>query len=231
LRIWGGGLFSADNRDSPEVNFPDDFKGDYVVKGFIYTNCPDICSLITQNLVKIQKELNYPEDVQFVAATFDPVRDTPSKLKQYGKAFGVDENFTFLTGDSTGVFALMDSARVRSRVSFTQQTESGKEFYFINNSDKIMVLDKQARVIFEYGGSQPMIPFLVVEELNKVRRKKQFCSLFYRELQAGDSVAVHLNFSMAVSFQKASGSSLKFLQLKKGCRVLRQPQPLNASVY
>lgn len=169
IEDMGDASFQLVNSDSAEVVFPDDFKGDYVVMGFIYTNCPDICSLITQNLVKIQKELNYPEDVQFVAATFDPVRDTPSKLKQYGKAFGVDENFTFLTGDSTEVFALMDSARVRSQVSFTQQTESGKELYFINHSDKIMVLDKQARVIFEYGGSQPMIPSLVVEDLNKVR--------------------------------------------------------------
>ncbi|MCP9291079.1 SCO family protein [Gracilimonas sediminicola] len=169
IEDMGDASFQLVNSDSAEVVFPDDFEGDYVVMGFIYTNCPDICSLITQNLVKIQKELNYPEDVQFVAATFDPVRDTPSKLKQYGKAFGVDENFTFLTGDSTEVFALMDSARVRSQVSFTQQTESGKELYFINHSDKIMVLDKQARVIFEYGGSQPMIPSLVVEDLNKVR--------------------------------------------------------------
>ncbi|WP_428235861.1 SCO family protein [Gracilimonas sp.] len=169
IEDMGDASFQLVNSDSAEVVFPDDFEGDYVVMGFIYTNCPDICSLITQNLVKIQKELNYPEDVQFVAATFDPVRDTPSKLKQYGKAFGVDENFTFLTGDSTEVFALMDSARVRSQVSFTQQTESGKELYFINHSDKIMVLDKQAQVIFEYGGSQPMIPSLVVEDLNKVR--------------------------------------------------------------
>ncbi len=165
----GDASFQLVDSDSSEVVFPDDFEGDYVVMGFIYTNCPDICSLITQNLVKIQKEMNYPDDVQFVAATFDPVRDTPSKLKQYGRAFEVDENFTFLTGDSTQVFALMDSARVRSQVSFTQQTEDGKELYFINHSDKIMVLDKQARVIFEYGGSQPMIPSLVIEDLNKVR--------------------------------------------------------------
>ncbi|WP_421773461.1 SCO family protein [Gracilimonas sp.] len=169
IEDMGDASFQLVDSDSSEVVFPDDFEGDYIVMGFIYTNCPDICSLITQNLLKIQKELNYPDDVQFVAATFDPVRDTPLKLKQYGKAFGVDRNFTFLTGDSTDVFVLMDSARVRSQVSFTQQTDSGKELYFINHSDKIMVLDKQAQVIFEYGGSQPMIPSLVVEDLNKLR--------------------------------------------------------------
>lgn len=157
------------DQDSAVVTFPDDFRGKFVVMGFIYTNCPDICSLITQNLVRIQREMNYPEDVHFIAATFDPERDTPSTLKKYGKAFGVEKNFTFLTGDSTQVFALMDSARVRSQISMTQTTDDGKELYFINHSDKIMILDKQSRVIFEYGGSQPMIPNIVIEDLNKVR--------------------------------------------------------------
>jgi protein SCO1/2 len=169
IEDMGDASFQLVDADSNRVTFPDDFKGDYIVMGFIYTNCPDICSLITQNLVKIQKELNYPEDVQFVAATFDPVRDTPSALKQYGSAFGVDENFTFLTGDSTEVFALMDSARVRSQVSMRDTTSDGRKLYFINHSDKIMILDKEARVIFEYGGSQPMIPSLAIEDLNKVR--------------------------------------------------------------
>jgi protein SCO1/2 len=90
-------------------------------------------------------------------------------LKKYGEAFGVDENFTFLTGDSTEVFALMDSARVRSQISMRDTTDDGRELYFINHSDKIMVLDKQSRIVFEYGGSQPMIPSLVKEDLNKIR--------------------------------------------------------------
>jgi protein SCO1/2 len=161
--------FELLNQDSTAVTFPDDFEGEFVVMGFIYTNCPDICSLITQNLVRIQQDMNYPDDVHFIAATFDPERDTPSTLKKYGEAFGVDENFTFLTGDSTEVFALMDSARVRSQVSMTDTTADGRELYFINHSDKIMVLDKQSRVVFEYGGSQPMIPSLVKEDLNKIR--------------------------------------------------------------
>ncbi|HET8865136.1 MAG TPA: SCO family protein [Gracilimonas sp.] len=165
----GDASFELLNQDSVAVTFPDDFQGKYVVMGFIYTNCPDICSLITQNLMQIQQEMNYPDDVHFIAATFDPERDTPSVLKKYGEAFGVDRNFTFLTGDSAEVFTMMDSVRVRSQISMTQTTDDGRELYFINHSDKIMVLDKQSRIIFEYGGSQPMIPNIVIEDLNKVR--------------------------------------------------------------
>jgi protein SCO1/2 len=165
----GDASFQLLDQDSTAVTFPDDLQGKYVVIGFIYTNCPDICSLITQNLMKIQKDLNYPQDVEFVAATFDPVRDTPSTLKNYARSFGIEEGFTFLTGDSTQVFALMDSARVRSQVSMSQTTDDGRELYFINHSDKIMVLNKESEVIFEYGGSQKVVPSIVVEDLNKVR--------------------------------------------------------------
>ena len=165
----GDASFELLDQDSVAVTFPDDFQGEFVVIGFIYTNCPDICSLITQNLVRIQKEMDHPDDVHFIAVTFDPERDTPSTLKKYGNSFGVDENFTFLTGVPTEVFEMMDSVRVRSQISFTDTTDDGRELYFINHSDKIMVLDKQSRVIFEYGGSQPMIPNIVIEDLNKVR--------------------------------------------------------------
>lgn len=159
------------NEDSVQVNFPADFQGSYVVMGFIYTHCPDICSLITQNLIQIQQRLNNPEDVEMVAVSFDPVRDTPSKLKKYADTFGVDNNerMHFLTGDSTNVFALMKQVKVRSQVSFTQEREDKEDLYFLNHSDKIIVMDKKGRVIIEYGGSQPMIPNLVIEDLNALR--------------------------------------------------------------
>src|SRR5690554_4179834 len=138
------------NQDSTEVVFPDHFKGQYVVMGFLYTNCPDICPLITQNLMQTQKNLNYPDNVQFVAVSFDPLRDTPSVLKRYGEVFGTGKNFTFLTGDTLQVNAFLDSARVRVNVSMQQTTESGKEIYFMNHSDKVMVFDKKGRLIIEY---------------------------------------------------------------------------------
>lgn len=168
IKDLSGTSFQLIDQDSSKITFPADLEGKYVVMGFIYTNCPDICSLITQNLIRIKEDLNDPEDVLFVAATFDPQRDTPSVLKQYAGSFKADD-MIFLTGDSTEVFALMDSVGVRSRVSFTKEREEGEDLYFLNHSDKILVLDKESRVIIEYGGSQKMIPSLIVEDLNAIR--------------------------------------------------------------
>ncbi|MTI88504.1 MAG: SCO family protein [Balneolaceae bacterium] len=165
---FGDASFHLVDQDSNAVVFPDDFEGDYVVIGFIYTNCPDICGMITQNLGAIQKELNYPEDMKFVAMTFDPERDSPSVLKAYAKPFGLDEDMTFLTGDTTQVFTMLDSARVRTQVSLRRTTDSGKELYFYNHSDKIMVLNKDAEIVLEYGGSMTK-PKMIAEDIRKIR--------------------------------------------------------------
>ncbi|MFV1885298.1 MAG: SCO family protein [Balneola sp.] len=161
--------FQLVNQDSATVTFPDDYQGKYVVMGFLYTNCPDICPLITQNLVKIQRELGYREDVHFLGVTFDPERDTPSVLSDYKQVFKLNENFDFLTGEPEVISAFMDSVRVRSQVSLTTTTSDGREIYFLNHSDKIMVLDKKSRVIIEYGGSMPQVPNLIIEDFQSLK--------------------------------------------------------------
>ena len=160
--------FELVNQDSVNVNFPIDFRGQYVVMGFVYTNCPDICPLITQNLIKIQKDLGYPANVQFLGVSFDPKRDTPEVLHRYKEVFKVDDNVNFLTGEPTIVQTFMDSVRVRTQESMRTTTENGKEIYFLNHSDKIMVMNPKGEIIIEYGGSMPSIPSLIVQDLQSL---------------------------------------------------------------
>ena len=160
--------FELVNQDSVKVSFPEDFRGQYVVMGFVYTNCPDICPLITQNLIKIQKDLGYPANVQFLGVSFDPKRDTPDVLHRYKEVFNVDDNVNFLTGEPTIVQTFMDSVRVRTQESMRTTTESGKEIYFLNHSDKIMVMNPKGEIIIEYGGSMPSIPSLIVQDLQSL---------------------------------------------------------------
>ena len=51
-------------------------------------------------ILKVQKEFNNPDDIQFLGITFDPKRDTPEVLKNYKGLFNLDDNFDFLTADS-----------------------------------------------------------------------------------------------------------------------------------
>ncbi len=156
------------DQDSAEVTFPDDFEGQHLVMGFVYTNCPDICPLVTGNLKKIQLEMDNPDDVTFIALSFDPERDTPAVLHRYHEAFGLNNDFRMLTGDTTNVQKLLDRVKVRTQVSMTQTTPDGREIYFLNHSDKIIVLDTKGRWVYEYGGSMTP-PDIIIEDLNKLR--------------------------------------------------------------
>lgn len=160
--------FELTNQNGEPVTFPDDFEGAPVLVGFIYTNCPDICSFITANVQKIYEQAENPGDTQFVLITFDPERDTPDELKKYASAFEMDtEPFHFLTGDSDTIDALMRRVSVRTSVNEIRNSETERSVYFINHSDKILLIDQKSRLVFDYGGS--MTPTeIITEDLNKL---------------------------------------------------------------
>lgn len=161
--------FELVDQDSSTVHFPEDYQGNVLVVGFIYTNCPDICPIISAKLSNISKELENPEDVHFVEMTFDPKRDTPSVLKEYMEGFRLDpKQFTMLTGDSVTVDSALNSMDITARISYTRTTDDGKELYFMNHTNRILIMDKQGRVRFEYPGSVASEK-IVIEDINKLR--------------------------------------------------------------
>lgn len=165
---FSGTSFELTNQNGDTVHFPDDFEGAPVVLGFIYTNCPDICSFITANIHNVYRQLEHPGDVQFVLVTFDPRRDTPEVLKKYAQSFEMDHKpFQFLTADSTTINAFMDRMRVRTQESYTKELENGERMYFLNHSDKILLIDEYSRLIFDYGGSMTS-PELIIEDIQKL---------------------------------------------------------------
>ncbi len=165
---YGDVSFNLVDQNGEEVNFPDDFRGKPLVLGFIYTHCPDICSLITANLYKTWIELDKPEDIHFVIVTFDPERDTPEVLKDYAADFSMDQPpFRFLTGPKEEVAAFMERVRVRNQVSDIHKTAEGEEMYFLDHTDKILLIDHNSRLVMDYGGS--MTPTnIIIEDLEKL---------------------------------------------------------------
>lgn len=160
--------FSLVNQDGNEVIFPDDFEGAPLVVGFVYTNCPDICSFITANVKKIYNANSHPDGTRFVLITFDPERDTPDVLENYANAFEMNrEPFHFLTGNPDEIDRLMKRVKVRTEVSDEREAESGEKIYFLSHSDKILLIDSQSRLVFDYGGSMTPVD-IVAEDLSKL---------------------------------------------------------------
>lgn len=169
LRDLSDASYRFTDQDSTTVNFPQDFKGDFLVVGFIYTNCPDVCPLITANMVNINNKLPDNSDVHFVEITFDPERDTPSALKQYADNYRLDESkFTLLTGQPQRMDSLLADLSIRADVSYTKTTDGGKELYFMDHTNRILVMDKQGKVRMEYPGSA-VPPNIIIEDIQSLR--------------------------------------------------------------
>ncbi|HBW00271.1 MAG TPA: hypothetical protein DEF03_03660 [Bacteroidetes bacterium] len=158
------------------VTFPDDYLGSPMIIGYVYTNCPDICSLITANVNQIEglvresnpdlAEQSSTDQPSYILMTFDPARDTPEQMAKYAASFNMaDEPFHFLTGDSTAIQTVMERMRVRTSVSYDTVNASGQRVYFLSHSDKIYLLDEDASLVYEYGGSMTT-PTMMANDLS-----------------------------------------------------------------
>lgn len=161
--------FQLVNQDSSAITFPKDYEGTVLVVGFIYTHCPDICSIITAKLKNIKSRLNNTSDVHVAAITFDPVRDTPSVLKGYMQKFKLDSSgFSMLTGDSLTIDSLLQNMDVEAEIAESSSMNHEHDGYVINHTNRISIMDKQGRVRFEYPGSAASEK-IVIEDINTLR--------------------------------------------------------------
>ena len=79
-----------------------------VLLDFIFTQCTDACSPLTQNLGEVQELLGdrVGRAISMVSISVDPEHDTPQVLKEYANKFGVKPGWAFLTGPGDRLYAL-----------------------------------------------------------------------------------------------------------------------------
>lgn len=76
-----------------------DLRGRVVIVDFIFTSCPDVCPLLTEQLASLRKQLPAKAPLAFVSFSVDPEHDTPERLRDFAQQHGVDvDNFWFVTG-------------------------------------------------------------------------------------------------------------------------------------
>lgn len=166
--------FELINHDSTTVTFPDDFAGDVMVVGYVYTHCPDVCPRITTNMKQARQQLGAPDDVQFITATFDPRRDTPSRLVDYRSSYNLSgTSWQFLTGDSTAVNAFLDRmniyhAPVPPSPEVDSLTAIQNNSYLVTHSNQITLIDQQGRVRGLFNGSRTP-PNELAKAINELR--------------------------------------------------------------
>ncbi len=100
-------LLTQDNRP---VHFYDDLmKNRVVLINFLFTTCKGVCSPMTANLARVQKNLGarVGRDVNIISISVDPETDTPAVLKKYAESFHAQPGWYFLTGQKRDVDAVL----------------------------------------------------------------------------------------------------------------------------
>ncbi len=152
------------NQKSEPIVFPDFVKGKIVVMNFIFTNCPDICPLSTNNMRLIQERLNKEriKNVQFVSMSFDPNNDTPEVLTKFADIRGLDlSNWTFLTGRKSVTDSVIHQANVIAVPNDSTVFKDGRKIYYYIHTDRISLIDNEGRIRKNYIGSKINIDEIV----------------------------------------------------------------------
>ena len=77
-----------------------DYDGRVVLLTFLYTNCPDVCPIVTGQLRKAHAALDADADeVSFVAISVDPERDSVEEARAYSEKWEMAKKWAFLVGD------------------------------------------------------------------------------------------------------------------------------------
>ncbi len=85
-------------RDDGSLIRLSDLSGKYLLVYFGYTNCPDFCPLTLTEFVRARSLLgDLTERVNFAFISIDPLRDTPTMIREYVQNF--DESFIGISAD------------------------------------------------------------------------------------------------------------------------------------
>jgi protein SCO1 len=133
-------------------------RGKVLVVAYIYTNCPDICHVISKkmNVFKEQIKKSGLEDrVYFISITFDPERDTPDVLRHHAEMMNLDlDNWVFLTGDQNAVNSTLNAAGIEAIKDPVDTSGNADQSYLISHRDRISLADKNGRIRKHYKGSE-----------------------------------------------------------------------------
>ena len=138
-----------------------EFQGKIVLVEFIFTSCTGICPMMTQNFIKLQKELlnsSRKELVVLLTVSFDLKRDTQQVLFNYAEAVGADFfNWKFATvANENDLKTLLDTFGIVVIPAPNDQFEHNSAIHLVNQEGKLSA-------IYDYESIE-----LIVNDINKI---------------------------------------------------------------
>jgi len=146
--------FSLLNQNGNNVTH-EDYKNKIYVADFFFTTCPDICPIMTGNMLYLQENL---KDTNVMLASFSvtPKIDTVEVLKEYSTLKGVDDSrWNLMTGDKKQIYDL-----ARKSYLVAKAIPDGKNHGMIHTENFVLV-DRDKRIRGYYDGTN-------IEDMDKL---------------------------------------------------------------
>lgn len=126
----------------------EDYKNKIYVADFFFTRCPSICPVMTNNMVKIQKEFLKDSTVMLLSLSVTPELDNPEVLRAYANDKGViDAKWNVTTGDKKHIYEL---AR-KSYFTVVEQGDGNLQDFI--HTPNFVLIDKKKRIRGIYNGT------------------------------------------------------------------------------
>lgn len=162
--LWQGPEFAlTDQTGRPFAS--SDLAGKVVVANFIFTNCTDVCPLLTGTMARVRDELRSArllgDKAVLVSFSVDPEHDTPAVLAEYGARFDADPaEWKFLTGERRQIDDLLTLGYKVGAPPRVPMPGAGPE---IVHTNRFVLVDAQGQVRALLHGDELDVPQLVEE--------------------------------------------------------------------
>lgn len=118
---------------------PNELKDGLYVANFFYTACPDECTRITSQLVRIQEKFRQERRVHLLSYTVNPAQDSVPVLERYAERYGaIAGKWFFLTGDKNNLNRLLEEEyRLPAPVGEAPTIQHSNQLYLVDRNQRV----------------------------------------------------------------------------------------------
>lgn len=172
--VWGGATthriapFSLVTQTGAAVT-ERDLAGRIHVASFFFTQCPNICPPLVQQLKRVQAATSGSADVLLVTYTVTPAHDTPDVLARFGREREIDPRRWLLVTGAPG-----EIARLARESYFADDRRFGDvpPGQLLLHTEKVILVDPEGRLRGVYNGTFPFDIDRLIEDIATLRRSR-----------------------------------------------------------
>lgn len=123
-----------------------DMRGHLYVADFFFTRCPTVCPLLTEKMLRLQRQAREQGlDLRFASFSVDPRYDTPERLTTYARDHRIDtSNWTLLTGPLDQVETTVLEG---FRVMMGRDADAGEDdFFSVFHGEHFVLVDARGQL-------------------------------------------------------------------------------------